>query len=289
MNPPLPRAIDLVETSVNDALKHQKDLLNLNLVAFVFPVLSGLGLFGMSFLASMLSVEKTSAGFIVLFLLVMLVMLLGSVWYGAHYTLRVLKLVKGDHSTVSLQDSRGHLSSYLWITLLQFGALIVVPLISGIISGLLGLGAILNGALGSLMGGPSGTGASGLSAGIGIVLFLLMVASLTSIVYLSVRLHFSGLSYLQDNHKGTAALKHSLALSKGRFWSITWRALVFFLIYMVVSIILGVILSMFGSGMIGGMIVLIVRSAFVAFLVLPAALFFQVRLYQAYKDLQAKV
>ncbi len=279
MNPPLPNAMELIDQSVNDAIKHRKPLFKLNLISFVIPTVISFALANAFASDTLATIEPTwGIGIAIGFLVAIVAGLVASFWYSAHYFLRVLKLLKVDTTPVSAQESRSKTASYLWIGILQFLLLLVIPVISGIISAFLGLGALLNEFANEFASGP------GIGVGIGLAIFLLTVISLISIAYLTVRLQFSALSFIQDNKKGAEALKDSWHMSQGRFWSLVWRVIVFVFLYLVASVLVSVLLSLLGPGPVGGSIALIARGAFSAFIVFPVAMFFQVRMYHAYKN-----
>lgn len=277
MTPPLPKALELVQSSVNDGIKQQKPLFQLNLLAFIVPLILGV-VTSESVLANLASLPSGGGGIATFagFLVGAIVMLVAVSWFSVHYLLRVLRLLKGDARPVTNDESRKLTPSYLWLGILQFLAIVAIPALCFIGAIFLGLGEALQAALVDVAM-PS------ISARAGLGIFALFVVSIVSVIFLSVRLQFSSLGLVEDGKKGAAALKHAWSLSEGRFWSIAWRGLAFVLTTQIAAMLVGGIVGILGTSSAGTYVGMVITNAFNGFLLFPIAMFFQVRLYQAYR------
>lgn len=111
-----------------------------------------------------------------------------------------------------------------------------------------------------------------------LLLFFGTIAMGVAVICLSIRLVFSAYTLLVDGLHGRAALRQSLALTKGRFWSVFWRVIlpkiIFFFGFFAAQVILLFILRTFVLNVAGLNVILATRlytiGSSVIFVVLTA-------------------
>jgi hypothetical protein len=271
MSTPLPKAFELIKTSVNDALTFQKDLWKLNLISFFGPIL--MALLGGAAVAGLFFTNGFSLVGALLLLVVLAVVFVLSIWYGAHYMLTTLRLTKGDHQPVAPKASFEKVPSTVLVAILQLLAVLALPLVSIVILGL--------GSLSAFLSNPSTEAAArALGVGLGLGGLLLMLVTFIVTIYLAVRLQLSTLSLLDAGKRGADALRHSWMLTKGRFWSLAWRELVFLFFYYIATFVIVIVLSILGK--ISAWLPIILNAAVLSFVLLPVTMFFQTRVYKAF-------
>ncbi len=287
---PFPNAWSIVRPAIQDTLDNAKALWKLNLIgALGSYVLVPLVAAPVGFLAVMGFADTSIAkiGLAILLGLVLGVAALAlAIWYGAHYTLQGLKIVRKEAGMIDPKASAQKVPGAVWVAILQALATGAIPLILLIITAGSSLLALLNTGF-----SESATAARGFNVGMGLVGVVGFFAAGIIAVYAGLRLQFSSLSFLDQGKRGVEALKASWKLTDGRFWKILGVLFVFFLVYLLASFVLGIIIgilgAIFGNGAIGSAITTLVNAVLTSFLFAPTAIFFSVRLYEAVHQLPA--
>lgn len=278
MHTPLPGALELVKTSFTDAIKYRKDLWKVNLLGFVAPLAALL--VGVAFAVALVVFNFMGAtpGKILLFLLGLAIFFVLAIWYGVHYLLRVLHLLKGNHEPISPRTSWNKLPGMLLVSVLHALSLAAAPFIASIILFLTNPGLRL-----ADLSAPLSPQALLETVGLGGIA-LLVVALLISL-YLAIRLQFSGIVYLQEEQRGVKALKYSWAMTGPHFWTVAGRLIVFTVSLYLLVFVVTLLLMVLGESSQADLIRFLVNTAVQAFLLMPVAIFFQAHLYQAYKHM----
>ena len=112
-------------------------------------------------------------------------------------------------------------------------------------------------------------------------------------IWLAGLLAFTGIVLIDEDKRGSAALKRSAELVKGRWWATFWRSLasgiIFGILMVLISLVLGAIIGLLVGGFgnasdattssFGQMLGAVVQSAFI-----PLFMIFSVRLYKNLKE-----
>ncbi len=292
---PFPKSWDIIRPAIQDMLDNAKSLWKINLIGalgsyvavpLLLAPIAFLSIGSMSddtagTIASMGGAGMSGAGLvgaIILSIVLGLVILGLAVWYGSHYTLQALKIIRKETGSVEPKASFGKIPGAILIAILQGLATVAIPLIATIAFAGASFAALFGGGVDSLRT---------LNAGLG----LLVLLSFIPAIFLGVRLQFSGTTFLDQGKRGLEALKSSWKMTDGRFWKILGVLFVFFLVYLLASIVMGIIVAIvggiFGNGWLGTILTTIINAGFTSFLLAPTAIFFSVRLYEALRHLPA--
>ncbi len=287
---PFPKAWSIVRPAIQDTLDNTKALWKLNLIgalgsyALVPLVLAPIGFLALSGAADVSFVKIGAA--ILLGLVAGIVALALTIWYGTHYTLQGLKIVRKETGMVDPKASLQKVPGAAWVAVLQGLATAAIPLVLLLITAGSSLFALLGTGF-----SESALEARGFNVGMGLIGVVGFIAALVIGVYLGLRLQFSSVSFLDQGKRGVEALKASWKLTDGHFWKILGVLFVFFLVYLlasfVMSLAIGILRAIFGDGMIGTLVTTLVNALLTSFLLTPTAIFFSVRLYEAVRQLPA--
>lgn len=279
-----PKSWDIVRPAIQDMLDNAKSLWKLNLIGALgsyalMPLL--MAPIGMLLVGNAMEPSGAKVALMVLLVIIIgLASLILAVWYGTHYTLQALKIVRKESGSVEPKASFGKVPGAILIAILQGLATVAIPLVAII--------AFAGASVASFFGGGADVdGFRSLNAGLG----FLMVLSFIPAIFLGVRLQFSGTTFLDQGKRGLEALKSSWKMTDGRFWKTLGVLFVFFLVYLLASIVMGIIVAIvggiFGNGWLGTILTTIINAGFTSFLLAPTAIFFSVRLYEALRHLPA--
>lgn len=288
MSTPLPKAVLLVKTSVENALAHVNELWQpLILGGLSVLITNGLLAASMGLVLTGLVLGK---GFLVLLgiilYIVCLVLMIGiTLGFDLHITRRAARLLEGNKETIPAKESIKKIPSLLWITFLQ-GLFSAGPLAAFTIIYSLVSTAMVLGTRSEVTDDIQTALAAPYSIGMGLVGFVGLLICLVYTIYVTVRLQMSGTAFILDEKRGMEAIKASWAMTKERFWSILWRGLVFVVLAFVTMIVLAGILSILGSSAPAAFLRLIVMGGFQALLLVPSAIFLQIHLYKHLKETQ---
>lgn len=286
MSTPLPKAVLLVKTSVEDAIKYVNELWQpLVLSGVSTMVASGVlaasvGVIFGGFLAESGVMIVLGSILYVACLVLMVAIALG---FDAHLTRRAIRLVEGSKETFPAMTSIKKIPSLLWIGLLQGLVSAALPIVFGLILVVSefilyqGYSAeVLNSTVSERIGSMS----------LGVFGVLGLIACIVYVIYIATRLQMSSMAFLADEKRGMDALKASWAMTEGRFWSILWRFLVLVVLYLAAMVVVTLVLSILGHSTGAGLLQTILVGAFQILLIVPSALFFQVHLYNHLKGAQ---
>lgn len=122
--------------------------------------------------------------------------------------------------------------------------------------------------------------------GIGIGLFLLIIPG----IWLGVAISFASYLMFEENVRGVAALKASMALVKGRWWSVVWRYVACGIVFSVCAVIaIGIPQVILTALRLPSPIVTAVTQAISYFIFVPLQLFFTIQLFHDLKKTKASV
>ncbi len=286
MSTPLPKAVLLVKTSVEDAIKYVNELWQpLVLSGVSTMVASGVlaasvGVIFGGFLAESGVMIVVGSILYVVCLVLMVAIALG---FDAHLTRRAIRLVEGSKETFPAMTSIKKIPSLLWIGLLQGLMSAALPIAFTLV--LLVISLI------SYQGSVTETLNSDVlirlsSLGLGAFGVLGIIACIVYVIYVATRLQMSSMAFLADEKRGMNALKASWAITEGRFWSILWRVLVLAVLYLAAMMVITLVFSILGDGGAANLLRMILIGAFQILIIVPSALFFQVHLYNHLKGAQ---
>ncbi|MBP7006361.1 hypothetical protein KBB27_04560 [Patescibacteria group bacterium] len=286
MSTPLPKAVLLVKTSVEDAIKYVNELWQpLVLSGVSTMVASGVlaasvGVIFGGFLAESGVMIVVGSILYVVCLVLMVAIALG---FDAHLTRRAIRLVEGSKETFPAMTSIKKIPSLLWIGLLQGLMSAALPIAFTLV--LLVISLI------SYQGSVTETLNSDVlirlsSLGLGAFGVLGIIACIVYVIYVATRLQMSSMAFLADEKRGMNALKASWAITEGRFWSILWRVLVLVVLYLAAMMVITLVFSILGDGGAANLLRMILIGAFQILIIVPSALFFQVHLYNHLKGAQ---
>ena len=273
MSTPLPRALELVKASYNDTKQFSHELMKLNLITFIAPLVGAL--LGASVITAIALGGRMSA--ILIGFIAFIAMMILSMWYAAHYVLRVTQLLKGNKEPLNPKTSWEKVPSLIWTTVLHIVCASAIPFAAFVLFLLTTAGIVLSRASGAGL-------AQAFNVGIGFGGVILVLVGLVCWIYAVTRLQFTSMACLSDNKRGMEALKYSWELSRGRFWSIVWRLMVLIALVYAVMIVTTILTAILGQSALADVLRAIITVGVEAFLVLPVAMFFQVRMYNAYSE-----
>ncbi len=285
---PFPKAWSIVRPAIQDTLDNAKALWKLNLIgalgsyALLPLVLAPIGYLALSG-ATDSSLAKIGVAAL-LGLVAGIAALALAIWYGAHYTLQGLKIVRKETGLVDPKTSLQKVPGATWVAIIQGLATGALPLVLLLITAGSSLFALLRTNF-----SESALDARGFNVGMGFLGIFGFIAAIVVGIYLGLRLQFSGISFLDQGKRGIEALKASWKLTDGRFWKILGVLFVFFLVYLLASFVMGIVMSILtaivGDGMVGGLLTSLVNAVLTSFVFTPTAVFFSIRLYEAVRQL----
>lgn len=213
--------------------KHFKTIMKISLWFFLIALLMILGNFltpvnlTESFLAEPQTNVGSSIGFVLIILTSLLVYPILAIWIF----LSLIPLIQQQTLKQKIEAKTAGLAGvkkffhYILILIIKMLAVLlaVVVMIPGIALSIYGI---------SQQGGPWVGSISVL------LLFFGAVTGLAILIYISVKLAFIGYSLMLENKKHWYAIKDSMNLTRGRFWSVLWRLFVPKLIFGVAAMLI---------------------------------------------------
>ncbi len=273
MNTSLSQAFELIKISFDAAKKFHKTLLPLNLLSLFVPISTILTslfiIFWMTFIAP--NSEQVLARIIILLSSAAITGFF-MIWYGSHYLLQALQLVKGDKKIIPPNTSWKKLPGMLLVSLLQALAVLAIPLVM-----LIGASIIVASSETSTILEMARS-----QSGLLILVIALVVAALVYAFAFGVRLQFSAINFLRDGHRGIEALKQSWNMTRKPFWCIAWHCLTLLGAFFLISFIAAFFVALFGEGPAVNLLRFVVDALIQALIFIPVGMLFEVHLFNRY-------